>query len=165
MTNAKRIFCLVMLLALSACGFQLRGEANLPFATLYLESANSESPLLDELRRNMEINKVNLVSRAEDAEVVLNIISEAPDKQILTLGGTGRVNEFQLRYRVALRAYDKAQQELITDEEILLQRDFQYDDTQILAKEAEEALLVRSMYSEMAQRIVRRLGRIHPTRQ
>jgi len=165
MTNFMRIFLLAMVMVLSACGFHLRGQVVMPFESLYLETANSESALVKELRRNLEINKVRLANSAEEADVVLHIRSEEPEKQILTLGGTGRVTEFKLRYRVTLRAYDKQQQEWVPNEEILLQRDYLYGDTQILAKGAEEALLIRSLRGEMARRIVRRLSRAHPVPQ
>jgi outer membrane lipopolysaccharide assembly protein LptE/RlpB len=43
-----------------------------------------------------------------------------------------------------------------------LHRDFFYDDTLVLAKESEESLLSNSMRIEMADQIVRRLGRAKP---
>ena len=93
---------------------------------------------------------------------MLNIVLEAPEKQILTLGGSGRVSEYQLRYRVSLRAYDLKQRDWIPAEELTLRRDYVYDDTQILAKEAEETLLYQSMRSDMVQQIMRRLSRAKP---
>ena len=152
---------LLTTLLLTACGFHLRGQAGMPFQTLYLD-ANAGAPFLNDLRRNLEANKVKLVSTAEQADVVLNIVSEIPEKQILTLGGSGRVNEFQLRYRVSLRAYDLEGQDWIPAEEIMLRRDYIYDDTKILAKEAEETLLYQSMRSDMVQQIMRRLSRAKP---
>lgn len=157
-----RLLILLMSLLLTACGFHLRGQAGMPFDTLYLDAANPGTPFIADLRRNLEANNVKLVNTAEQAEVVLNIAVEIPDKQILTLGGSGRVNEFQLRYRVSLRAYDLKQQDWIPAEEIVLRRDYSYDDTKILAKEAEEALLYQSMRSDMVQQIVRRLSRAKP---
>jgi LPS-assembly lipoprotein len=41
-----------------------------------------------------------------------------------------------------------------------LKRDFSFNDTQVLAKEAEEALLYRDMQSDAVQQIIRRLGLI-----
>ena len=152
---------LLTTLLLTACGFHLRGQAGMPFQTLYLD-ANAGAPFLNDLRRNLEANKVKLVSTAEQADVVLNIVSEIPEKQILTLGGSGRVNEFQLRYRVSLRAYDLKGQDWIPAEEIMLRRDYVYDDTKVLAKETEETLLYQSMRSDMVQQIVRRLSRAKP---
>ncbi len=158
----KLIAFLTIVLALTACGFHLRGEATMPFKTLYIEAANPNSPLMEELHRLLEFNHIQLAKTAENAEVILNISSDLPEKQILTLGGSGRVSEFQLRYRVSLRAYDKEQREWLSADELLLSRDYTYDDTLILAKEAEEQQLYQSMRSDMAQQIMRRLVHAKP---
>lgn len=156
------IALLVTALLLGACGFHLRGHAGMPFDTLYLDAANPTTPFIADLRRNLASSKVKLVESADQADVVLNIVYEISDKQILTLGGSGRVNEFRLSYRVSLRAYDLKQQDWIPAEEVALRRDYSFDDTKILAKEAEENLLFQSMRSDMVQQIVRRLSRASP---
>lgn len=157
-----RTLVLLIAVLLSACGFHLRGHSGMPFSTLHLQTANPGSALITDLRHNLEANKVTLVSSPEKADVILNIVSEAPDKQILSLGGSGRVNEFQLYYRVSLRAHDNRKQDWIPAEEIVIRRNYSYNDTQILAKEAEEALLYKSMRSDMVQQIMRRLSRAKP---
>jgi len=78
------------------------------------------------------------------------------------MGSNGRVSEFQLRYRVSIRAYDQEQREWLPTDELMLSRDYKYDDAQILAKEAEETLLYQSMRSDMVQQIVRRLSHAKP---
>ncbi|MDO8464786.1 MAG: LPS assembly lipoprotein LptE [Gallionella sp.] len=159
-----RIFLLLTVFLLTSCGFHLRGHsgAEMQFATLYLDAPNTGSPFIEDLRRSLEANKVKLTNTAEQADVVLNIVSEFPEKQILTLGGSGRVNEFQLRYRVSLRAYDLKGRVWIAAEEMVQRRDYYYDDAKVLAKEAEEILLYQSMRSDMVQQIVRRLSRAKP---
>jgi len=159
MCISPQFFALLMTtLLLSACGFHLRGQVSMPFETIYLQTANPNTPLIRELRRNLEARQVKMVNAAEQAELVLNIVSEIPDKQVLSLGGDGRVNEFRLFYRVSLRAYDH-QMDWIPAEEIALRRDYSYDDTKVQAKEAEETLLYQSMRSDMVQQIMRRLSR------
>jgi LPS-assembly lipoprotein len=153
---------LLLALSLASCGFHLRGEAKMPFSTIFIEAANSNSLLISELRRLLVANHVQLVSKPDQADMVLNISLELPEKQILTLGGSGRVSEFQLRYRVSLRAYDQQQREWLAADDLQLSRDFSYDDTQILAKEAEEAQLYQYMRSDMAQQIMRRLSHAKP---
>jgi len=153
---------LLLALSLASCGFHLRGEAKMPFSTIFIEAANSNSLLISELRRLLVANQVQLVSKPDQADMVLNISLELPEKQILTLGGSGRVSEFQLRYRVSLRAYDQQQREWLAADDLQLSRDFSYDDTQILAKEAEEAQLYQYMRSDMAQQIMRRLSHAKP---
>ena len=155
-------FMLALVLLLTACGFHLRGDAKMPFKTLYIEAANPDSPLIAELRTNLEANHVQLVDKAEQAEVILNIALDLPEKQILTLGSGGLVSAFQLRYHVSLRAYDNQQREWLPADELVLSRDYNYNDSQILAKSAEEAQLYQSMRSDMAQQIIRRLSHAKP---
>ncbi len=159
MHMTRKIFILLITaLVVSACGFHLRGQMNMPFATIYLKTASPNTPFIRELRRNLESGHVKLVSAEEQAELVLDIVSEISEKQVLSLGGDGRVNEFRLFYRVSLRAYDR-QKDWIPAEEIALRSDYSYDDTKVLAKEAEENLLYQSMRSDMVQQIMRRLSR------
>ena len=149
---------LLMVCWLSACGFHLRGQVDLPFKTVYLSAPDSNTPFVNELRRILQANHLDFVNSPEQADLLLNIASEIPDKQILTLGGSGRVSEYQLRLRVSLHASDQHQQDWIAPTEMLQYRNYTYDDTKILAKEAEENLLYQSMRSDMAQQIVRRLS-------
>jgi len=147
-------------LLLAGCGFHLRGEAAMPFETLYLDAANPDTAFVKELRRSLEANKVKLLDTAKQADVVLNIVSEIPDKQILTLDASGRVNEFQLFYRVSLRAYDQQHDDLIPAEEIVMRSDFPYDDNHVMAMETQESMLYQDMRTNIVQQIVRRLSRV-----
>jgi len=157
-----RTLLILTALLLTACGFHLRGQAGMPFSTLYIDAVNPGTALVADLRRNLEANKVKLVNAADQADVVLNITNEVSDKQVLTLAGTGRVTEYELRYLVSLRAYDLKGHEWMPAEEMMLRRNYIYDDTKVLAKEAEEAILYKSMSSDMVQQIVRRLSRAKP---
>jgi LPS-assembly lipoprotein len=89
--------------------------------------------------------------------VILQILNELQEKQILSLGGGGRVSEFQLRYRVSFRLTDGKNREHIPASEIVLRRDFSFTDAQALSKEAEEAVLLRDMRNDAVQQLVRRL--------
>ncbi|MDD2774786.1 MAG: LPS assembly lipoprotein LptE [Gallionella sp.] len=164
MPNMKLIRTITWLsvFLLTACGFHLRGEVGMPFKTLYLQAPNQSSPFVVDLRRNLAANHVSFVTTPEQADIILDIASEMPEKQILTLSGAGRVNEFQLRYRVSMRAYDLNKNIWVPAEEMIIRRDYSYDDTKILAKESEEAMLYQSMRTDMVQQLIRRLSRAKP---
>ena len=151
---------LALTLLLGACGFHLRGQGAfaLPFQTLYIKSANDYAPFITELKHALKTNGVQITDTSDQAQLTLHIVSEVADRQILSLSGGGRVREYLLQYRISLRAYDQKQQDWIAAEEITLRRDFSYDDTQILAKEQEEALLYQNMRSDAVQQILRRLN-------
>lgn len=155
---------LMLTLLLGACGFHLRGQGAfaLPFQTLYVKSANDYAPFITELKLTIEANGVQVTDTPEQAQLTLQIVSETSDKQILSLSGGGRVREYRLQYRVSLRAYDQEQRDWLAPEEITMRREFSYDDTQVLAKEQEEALLYQNMRSDAVQQILRRLNHARP---
>ncbi len=155
---------LMLTLLLGACGFHLRGQgaSALPFQSLYIKSANDYAPFITELKRAIEANSVQIADASDQAQLTLHIVSEVTDRQILSLSGGGRVREFRLQYRISLRAYDQKQQDWLAPEEITMRRDFSYDDSQVLAKEQEEALLYQNMRSDAVQQILRRLSHARP---
>jgi LPS-assembly lipoprotein len=159
--SSRAAFAGVMVALLSACGFQLRGQAELPFETLYIPGA---SPLAVELKRNVAAaSKARLVDSPGDAQAVLGFTQELREKIILSFSAAGRVSEYQLRYRVGFRVTDaKGAQVYLPTSEIQLTRDMAYSDAQVLAKEAEEALLYRDMQRDMVQQIMRRLVAAKP---
>lgn len=160
-----RIFLLFLALSLTSCGFHLRGRNMqgdaFPFSSLYLKSASS-SPFVSDLQNSLELYKIKIAPSSTQADLTLEVVSEATDKQILALSGAGQVLEFQLRYRVSLRAYDKQMQEWLPADEIILQRNLTYSAAQLLAKEQEEAMLYRDMRTDAVQQVMRRLSRAKP---
>jgi len=153
-----RILAIAMLSALTACGFQLRGQARLPFETLHVALPDI-SPLGIELKRYIIAGThTRLVSDPAAAQAILSVASEERAKTILSLDAAGRVREFKLRYVLSFRVHDAKGRDYLPQNEIRLARDISFVDTQVLAKESEELLLFRDMQSDMVQQILRRLA-------
>ncbi len=153
----KAAFVIVFCLALSACGFQLRGQQTLPFDTLYIAGDPSSAFIAEMQRAVSGATGTEIVDRPEDAEAILQIFNEVREKTILSLSGAGRVREFEIRYRVLFSLRDAKEKILIPNGEIVLDRDYTFDDTQVLAKEQEEAALFRDMQSDAVRQLLRRL--------
>jgi LPS-assembly lipoprotein len=147
--------------ALSACGFQLRGSggrANLPFATLHLGFPDTSS-LGNELKRNIRSGSgTTLVADPKAAEASVELLSETREKLTLTLNTQGRVREYSLLYKVNFQVRDAQGKELLAPTEIVLKRDISFNESQVMAKEKEEELLYRDMQSDLVQQIMRRLA-------
>jgi len=141
--------------ALAGCGFQLRGQASLPFDTLYMPGA---SPLVVELKRNVVAGTHSkLVNSEKDAKAILGFTNEVREKVVLSFNTSGLVREYQLRYRVGFRLYDAKGRNYLPPNEIQLTRDVSFNEAQVLAKETEDALLYRDMQTDMVQQIIRRI--------
>jgi LPS-assembly lipoprotein len=143
--------------ALTACGFHLRGQAVLPFESMYVQTGGPSSFASQFARAVRAGSKTRVTDNQKDAQVTLQIIGEGRERAILSLSGTGRVREITLRYRVSYRLYDQKNKEYIPPSELLLRRDLSYTDTDVIAKEQEEGLLYRDMQNDAVQQLVRRL--------
>lgn len=147
-----------MTAVLASCGFRPSGPPKLPFESLYI-SAPAYSSFAAELKRYIASgSQGKLAAQPKEAEVVLDILGEAQEAQILSLTVAGRVAEFQLRYRVSYRLHDNANKDWIPSSEILLRRDYTYDDQAVLAKENEQNLLFQAMKEDAVKQMMRRLS-------
>lgn len=157
MTRRSFIILMSATMLIPSCGFQLRGPATLPFSTLYVQSAQT-SQFATQLRRVIGAGSgTRITNSPEEADATLQILNELREKEILSLSGGGRVREFQLRYRVAYQLVGKNKTVLAPPAEIILRRDFSFNDQDQISKESEEALLYRDMQTDAVQQLLRRL--------
>ena len=150
-------------LALTACGFKLRQAPNLAFASLYVEVV-AGSLVGNELKRSLaSLGSLQLISEAklqQTAQVILDILLERREKIVVGVNAAGLVREFQLRIRVKFRLRTPQGKELIAETELLQQRDISFNESAVLAKEAEEGLLYRDMQTDIVQQLLRRLAAV-----
>ena len=153
---------------LSACGFHLRGSNGsfmLPFATMYIGLPET-SPLAIDLKRYIRaIGSTEVVDTKDGADAILDVLTDPErnrTKTILSLNSNGRVSEYQLGYSINFRVLDKAGNQLLAPTTISLNRPITFNESQVLAKETEEAQLYRDMRNDLVQQIMRRLAAIKP---
>jgi LPS-assembly lipoprotein len=160
------LLALSLSLMLSACGFHLRGDGGhytLPFPTMYVGLPES-SPLAIDLKRNIRANGgTTIVNSPKDADGVIEVISDPEKtrtKSILSLNSNGRVRQYLLSYNIVFRVLDKQGKELLGKTQLLLTRPIDFNETQLLAKEQEEALLYKDMQTDLVQQMMRRIAAI-----
>ena len=145
---------------LSGCGFKLRGSFNYAFKTLFSGFVET-STLGNEFKRVLAADgAVTIVKEADKAQVVLDVISEQREKAVVGITSSGQVREFQLRIRLKFKLRTPAGKDIIPETELLVQRDISFNETAVLAKENEEAVLYRNMQTDMVQQLLRRLSAI-----
>ena len=147
---------------LTACGFQLRGQATYAFRSVYV-NAPAYPVLANELRRSLAgSGSATLTDSAEQAQVIVDITLYAEDKQVLSLSPGGRVQEYALAKSVTFHVRDPEGREWMKPDEILVRRTYTYDDTERLAREIQEQRLLRDMQTDAVAQIVRRLQAARP---
>jgi LPS-assembly lipoprotein len=151
---ARCLATLMLTFFIVACGFHLRGGADLAFNRLYIKGSSSISK---DLASTLRTNGVNIVSQPEDAEILFEFMSDGVEKRILSLGGTGSVREFELFYRVKFRIRAASEELWGPEQMIESRRDFSYLDTELLAKSYEETMLYEDMRRDATRELMRRL--------
>jgi len=155
--GARLVAALALSGALVACGFHLRGEAHYAFDSVFV-NAPPGAPLTTELRRSIEgAGTAKLAAKAPEAQVVLELNSVDDSKQILSLSAGGKVREFLLTKRILFRVHDNEGNDWLPTSEVLVRRTYTYNDTEALAKEAQEQRLWKEMQADAVQQIVRRM--------
>ncbi len=167
---------------LVSCGFHLRGvdKAVLPAELAVLRLAgppaaaaaagrNSAAPdeLAAALREALAVQAgVRVVDEtATEAVAVLVLAAERVSTRVLSVGASGKVDEYLLRYEVDFRLLDADGRERLAPQTLRLERSYRFDPLRVLAKEREERDLVQALRREAAAQIVRRLARVsfeHP---
>ncbi|GGB95162.1 LPS-assembly lipoprotein LptE [Pseudoduganella buxea] len=152
--------------SVTACGFHLRGSGGsytLPFKSMYVGLPES-SPLAIDLKRNIRVNgNTVIVGDPKAADGIIDVITDPEKtrtKTILSLNSAGRVGEYLLSYNIVFRVRDNSGAELLGPTQITLTRPITFNETQLLAKEQEEALLYRDMQTDLVQQMMRRMAAI-----
>ena len=141
----RKLSILGLILFISACGFQLRGDIQANFDSISISGGTSGfNKTLQRKFRQAGIT----ITNAADAEKIVQIIKNDFTKTILTLTGTGAVSEYQLDYDVTYRfkSKDGAWNLPVTIEAT---RTYTYDDSYLLAKDEEEKRLVSGMEDQL----------------
>jgi LPS-assembly lipoprotein len=160
MMKFQRLLLLtVLLLQISACGFQLQPRVELPteMQRTRLEVQSPYSEFARRLESQLEQNGIEVVTSLNDVavlEVPLNRIR----KEIQSIGDNARVREYLLRHTVEFRLLNSDGTELIPLQVFEQSRVYSFNEQDILAAERENEFLRDELSDSLARMVVRRLG-------
>ncbi|KKO47283.1 lipoprotein [Arsukibacterium ikkense] len=154
----KTLIVVTFALALSSCGFHLRG--NLPlsqFPAIYVQS-EAHSELAKLVSKRLSQNNVQLLSSMQADAPSIQLVSDTLERRTLSLFPSGQVAEYELIYKVSYYVIMPGAEPAFNQFE--LYRDYQDDPNQALAKARELDLLLSELRQQAANRIIRQLARL-----
>ena len=166
MRRAAILLCLALSLLLAGCGFQLRGASGIPEAIQPL-ALKCAPPVPDRICRavkdQLTLGKVNLVSTSE-AATVLRLTNFRQERRANAVTERAATAEFTLRNSIELEVIAADQTPLIATERVNTSETFDYDETNVLAKQREEEALQQVLAQRLAQQVLFRLTPLTRTR-
>ena len=144
-----------------ACGFHLQGRAPLPvdLATTQVMAEDPQTDFVQGLRRALIASGGKLTNRSDDATGTVRIQKDIVTQKILSVSANNTPREFELTYTVEF-SVDGAGVELLPSQKVSVTRNYSFDETRLLAKENEEAIIREGMARDLVAIVMRRLSSI-----
>ena len=149
----------VLLLALSACGFHLRGDVNLDarLGKIHIQGADRYDPLVRELAQSLTATGAVVVEERKDATAVLQILKNSGSRRVLSVSSAGKVLEYELYQALEFKVGDTAGRELMATQRLELTRAYLFDKEDVLGKSNEEEMLRRDLRRDLVRLVMLRL--------
>ena len=159
MQKLKITFLASLLVFLSACGFHLRGQVDLPVGLRILDLDAQQADTLTQniLRQSLLSNGVTL---SGDAPYTLKVLNESGDRRVLTVTSNAKASEYELIQNLTFELLDTKGDAVSDAQTITSYRTLQYDASAEIGKAQEEANLRREMKQSNAYNVLLRLKAI-----
>ena len=147
------ILPLLLLLNISSCGYQLRGTEGVAFESISIIGGSTSFVKI--LGKRLKQSGVKV--QVKNSEKSLEITNDTFTKKILSLSSAGKIREYQINYKISFRFKSQAGEwsNLINLE---ANRDFTYDDKNIIAKTEEETRLIVGMQKQLIRTIITQMS-------
>jgi len=157
-------FALAWLLAAGGCGFHLQGAGTLPpaMARTYVDTDRPHTVFLDSLTDVLRQRGAELLEAPAEGAAVLDITSDETGQRVLSVSARNIPREYEIYYAVTFSLRVGAEN-LISDESFVVTRAYTYDETEVLAKAAEEEILREALAQDLARRVMQRIQSLGAT--
>ncbi len=148
-----------LLLTLTACGFQLRGQVELPAGInpLFVQGLGEYDPIYRELKAQLGFSGIRIAETRTQAGAVLVISGRQSEKRVLSVDSHGKVAEYELHESLKFALRSAKGEQLLAAQRVSLNRDYVYAGEQALGKQEEEQMLREDMHKDLASEILRRM--------
>lgn len=159
MSKISSFVLLISSLAVSACGFHLRGAVVLPEAmqVTTIQGVGTWSEIATEIRDVLQAAGARVLPEPTDETSRLVVLDEEFDRRVLSVGSAGKVAEYELFYRLSYSLLGSDGAVLVPEQSVSMTRDYQFDPNNVLSSEQEENELKREMRQLAVRQMLRRV--------
>ncbi|MEC9412006.1 MAG: LPS assembly lipoprotein LptE [Pseudomonadota bacterium] len=151
----------ILMLTLTACGFHLRGEANVPesLKTIYIQGLNIRQDSFGlQLKRALTRNGIQVLDTYKEGAAVMTVVENVFDQNVLSVGSDAKVTEYELETRFSFKVSSPSGEPMSDVITVQARRDYQFDRNQLLAMSEQQQVIRDDLNKQMVQNVLRRLS-------
>lgn len=147
-------------LLLSACGFQLRQSAPMPasFGPVAISGTDEFSTFHQVIRRNLRQLDIPLASQGSSANHRIKVRLKSK-RRVLSVGGSGKVSEYELTKTLNFNVLDAAGNEVIESQTLSASKAYTVDRNDVLGDTIEEDDVKLRLEEDLVDRMFRFISR------
>jgi LPS-assembly lipoprotein len=152
------VVSLSLVMLCSACGYQLRTDAQLPsqMDKTQMVIENEYSDLARQVKTMLEQSGVQFVG-GDQASAILEIPINRVSTDVLTIGNNARVREYRISHTLRFRLLDAQGTELLGWQNLRQAREISFNEQRILAGSREQEYLEKELAQTLSRMLISRL--------
>jgi LPS-assembly lipoprotein len=153
-----------LVLALAGCGFHLQGAGTLPaeMARTFVDTDRPHTAFLQSLTDVLRQRGAEVLEVPTEGAAVLDISADETGQRVLSVSARNIPREYEVFYAVTF-SLRVGTETLIGNESLVVTRSYTYDETEVLAKAAEEQILREALAADLARRVLQRIQSLGAT--
>lgn len=156
----RALFACLLFVAISGCGFHLRGTQLLPntFSSLDITCNDSAKVLCQKIKKTLSTQHV-MISPSSSLHLTLNQFSE--DRRAVSITTNAVASEYQLtlsqQFSLTYDAKDQPSVNLIDDSTVRASQSYHYNENAVLSSSREESQIRETLLTQLTSQLLRRL--------
>lgn len=144
-----------------ACGFHLRGDVSYPpaMARTYIAAEDRYTPFYRKVRAALREGGVQVTDSPAAADAVLRILEDESGQRVLSVSARNTPREYDVYY-VLRYSLEIDGREALPAQQLALNRDYTYDETLVLGKDAESEVIRQALADDLVGLVTRRLSSV-----
>lgn len=122
----------------------------------YISTPDRHSLFYRRFRKALQAAGAEVVESATTATAEFTLLADETGQRVLSVSARNIPREYEVFYAVTFSLKVGAES-LIANESLVVTRAYTYDETQVLAKAAEEQILRRALAEDLARRVMQRI--------
>lgn len=147
----------VLIAALTACGFHLRGAVSIPagMEPIYIKGGGLLGQAID---TRLEGSQVKLTKDPAAAGLIMRILGQSRSSRVVAVDRGGKALAYALEYQVTFDAVDATGQQVVARQTLTLERTFDDNpDVAVLGKQLESEIIYQDLAADAADQVLLRL--------